>query len=677
MNKRTRLRRELGQELMKWDEKYSVAEKDYADDKRQIQWREERLNGTHKVTKPGSEAPANKQAGHVRNLCFEMVESQVDSSIPQPKVTAVREEDQKLAKIIEDLLRNLLDRLPIERINDEGERICPTQGGYGLLVEWLMDAAGENWMGDLRLTLLHPVRILPQPGVTELADMDYFFIDGTVTKDAIKRRFGVDLTDEPEEKPEARKPSAADHAAEDVVTLKTAFFKNAEGGIGRFYWVNEDPLEYMEDYQVRRVQRCARCGTVGDGTLCQVCGGRKFVEEEEKFETLTRDLETANGKVIEAMSPARDERGQIRYQTIGEPMMQEPLTGQSPLMPQMEPAALPAAVFETREEVIMEPTRLPYYNPHIYPVVVRKNVSKSGCFLGGSDVDALEDVQNALNKISTKLNEKVLGGGSFTTTKRGMGHFVTDGDNKVLEVEGPADLECVKTYNTQVDVSQDLALRQQLYEEGRQTIGVTDSMQGRRDPTATSRVAKEFSAQQAAGRLESKRVMKQAVFADLFELLFKFMLAFADEARPVLAYNEHGQKVYETFDRHDFLYRDAAGQWHYNTDFLFSCDTAAPLASNRQALWQETRMNFESGALGNPAEIGTLIRFWSTMEKLHYPLAGEVLQSLRQDQDRMAQAAAVQSGAGVLPGMAAQPAQGMAGMWNAPQYLGARMEAPQ
>jgi hypothetical protein len=178
-------------------------------------------------------------------------------------------------------------------------------------------------------------------------------------------------------------------------------------------------------------------------------------------------------------------------------------------------------------------------------------------------------------------------------------------------------------YDLQGNVEQDLTYLRQTYEESRQIIGVTDSFQGRQDRTATSGKAKEFAAAQTAGRLESKRVMKHAAYAKLFEAMFKFKLAYADEPRPVVSMDIHGKRKYDTFNRYDFLEQDAAGEWCWNDRFLFSCDTTAPLASNREAMWQETRMNLQTGAFGDPTNPATLILFWSKMEMLHYPGAGE------------------------------------------------------
>ena len=70
--------------------------------------------------------------------------------------------------------------------------------------------------------------------------------------------------------------------------------------------------------------------------------------------------------------------------------------------------------------------------------------------------------------------------------------------------------------------------------------------------------------------------------------------------------------------------------------FTFSVDVAGTLANDRQAMWQETRSNFESGAYGDPTSLDTLIMYWTTMNKLHYPCAPDALKLLeaRQKQEQ-------------------------------------------
>ena len=617
------MKKDERRKLQLWQERLQTAKEAIQPELNRMGKRESIYAGDPTIYKPDGAVAERSRATHVRNVAFELIEAQAESDIPTPKVTAIRQEDEPLADIIENLLRNVLDKLPFERINDEGERISPVQGGHGLLVDWQDGISGRDWMGDLRVSMMHPRGMIPQANVSQIADMDWVFLESPATRRQIREAYGVELEEnENEADPDARRLGDGPDNSGEIVTLVTCYYRNRQGGIGRYRWVNDTVVEDLEDYQVRRVNRCGACGMVGDGHRCRYCGGTKFTVEVEEFEELTEDIVTRNGTIIPAMSEQRDEYGQ--------PVL-EPLTEGEGVLPQLRAVNGPAAVTYMP---VMAPTRIPYYKPDVYPIVVRKNVSQFGRFMGTSDIDAIADQQNTMNQLSTKIKAKVLGGGSFTTLPMDGVKIVNDQDNRVVRVDSPAKMQMIHTFNTQVDINMDLALRAQIYEEARQTIGITDSMQGRKDPTATSAVAKEFSAQQAAGRLESKRVMKRAMYQDLFEVIFKFFLAYCEEPRWLHKADENGQTEYLVFDRHDFLYQDEAGEWKYNTDFLFSCDSAAPLATDRQALWKEARMNFQQGAMGPPDQIGTLLRFWTQMEKLHYPMAGDMRRSLEDELER-------------------------------------------
>ena len=103
--------------------------------------------------------------------------------------------------------------------------------------------------------------------------------------------------------------------------------------------------------------------------------------------------------------------------------------------------------------------------------------------------------------------------------------------------------------------------------------------------------------------------------------------------------------MYEEFNRYDFLEEGEDGELHWNDQFLFSCDTSAPLASNREAMWQETRQNLEGGAFGDPADLETLILFWAKMEELHYPGAAQTKKHLEEKAQRQEEMAAQQAAA--------------------------------
>jgi hypothetical protein len=220
----------------------------------------------------------------------------------------------------------------------------------------------------------------------------------------------------------------------------------------------------------------------------------------------------------------------------------------------------------------------------------------------------------------------------------------SDEDMKEIRLDKPDELSMIAVKNMDANVESDIVYLENVYEQTKQALGITDSFLGRRDTTATSGAAKQFAAAQSAGRLESKRVMKHAAYARLFEVIFKFKLAYTDEKRPVMARDVLGHPVYGEFNRYDFLEQSENGDWYWNVDFLFACDTAASLATNRSEMWKETLNFYQIGAFGDPAQPDTATLLWQRLEGLHYPGASEIKTALevKVKQQQMMQQQAMQ-----------------------------------
>ena len=609
------------EKLQSWQERLSRNQNAWETEVAKMDGRELIYKGSAELL-PVVEGDTKETTPHRRNIAAEVIESQINSSIPQPKVTARRKEDENLAKLIEDMIRNELDRLPTEEINDIQERTVPIQGGGLYHIEWDNSKHTHTSIGEVSISVRHPKQFVPQDGVfSAIEDMDFVILKIPTTKEYIKRRYGVDVRDENEAEPEIKSAVDTD-PANDLVTQYIGYMRNDSGGIDLYSWVNDTELEDLEDYQARRLRKCTKCGLtvpadidfIGeptyDGTrpekkenpsknTCPYCGGRletAILEYEEIYEPVT----TSNGKVIPG---AETTERSVGVDENGVPII----------------------------EIVREPTKIPYYKPDMFPLVLQKNVSVFGQLLGDSDIDKISDQQNTTNRLEAKIIDKLCKGGSYLLLPPDTKISTKNEEVKVIHLKNPADKAMIDVMTVEANVSQDLVYLGQVYEEARQIIGITDSFQGRKDSTATSGKAKEFAAAQTAGRLESKRVMKNAAYAALFEAIFKFKLAYADEPRPVVSKDVNGNAEYKEFNRYDFLEQDAAGQWYWNDQFLFSTDDSAPLASNREAMWQETRMNLQTGAFGDPTSLLTLILFWTKMELLHYPGASETKKHLEEE----------------------------------------------
>lgn len=644
MENRENIPKEQKRRLTYWQGVVQYDENAWQSVRDRLSVQEQLLRGTAAITAPDG-TPAGRQASYRRNLVQEMIETEVDSNIPQPKVTALHQEDEDLARIIEDMLRNELDRLPMEVINDLQERVTYTHGADFLWIDWDQTASTHTTLGDAAVREIHPRQLIPQAGVYDIDEMEHFCLKIPRTWQYILRRYGVDVREEDEEDEDVR--SEVDASVPDgIVTEYLVFYRNERGGIGRIAWVRDTLLEDLEDCQARRRKICRSCGAEGDGVRCIQCSGTDFRDEVQEYEELYEDLTLYDGTVLSAWEEETDAYGAPVPDEAAEPEILDVLGTEGPLPGGFPPVVMARPARQRRR-------RIPCYTPGLYPIIMRRNVSMAGQLLGGSDADAIAGQQNEMSKISTKLSAKVMSGGSFTTKPADLKYEFSDEDGRTLTVKNPQQLEMIHTYNTQVDISADLRYRAEIYEEGRNILGITDSFQGRHDATATSGKAKQFSAAQAAGRLESKRIMKNDLYQRLFERLFKWKLAYADEPRPIVTYNAQGKREYKTFNRWDFLRVDADGKPYWNDCFLFSCDTSAPLASNREAMWQEMRAQRSEGAFGDPTALDSLILYWSMMEQLHYPMAGTIKAELqRQKQAQEAQAAQAAQAASAVPGAA-------------------------
>ena len=575
---------EENKKLKKWQGKFENAKSKYQDELDRMEMQKKYYIGDRHVKGNPNKTSgyASKMSINVRNIAYELIESQIDPSIPMPKVTAIHEEDKDKAKIIEDFIKNEMKSLNFNILNDLQERLTPMLGGDFLLVEWNNQKGYHCTIGDLDVSNIHPKQVIPQPGITEIDKMDYIFIRTSQTKDYVKRRFGKDVSEEEETDNDIREGVTSD----DIVTVVTAYYKNEKGGIGLFRWCGDVVLEDMEDYQARRIEVCKECGTPKTGDVCEKCGSKRF-------EVRTDDMET------------------IRF---------------------------------VENEIEME-IQIPYYKPDQFPLVLRKNISVYDKLLGCSDVDVIEDQQDTIKKLGSKINEKLLKGGSFVTLPSDVGVDTTDEELKIIRIDNPAQKALIDVITAQADIGQDRTMLEMNYQWAKSALGITDSYQGKYDSSATSGTAKQYSINQAAGRLESKRVMKNQAYAQLYELMFKFALAYADQPIPINSQGKDGVQVFAHFDKMDFLKMDAAGQYYWNDEFIFDTDPTSTLLTNREAMWNQADLKLQSGAFGPISELETNYLYWLEQERNGYPNAGEIKKEIeRRMEERKKQEAMMQMG---------------------------------
>jgi hypothetical protein len=588
---------EESRKLKEWKDKYERATSEYSENLQLMDVYDKMYAGDRHVNRNPNYGggQSNVMSVNVRNITFDLIESEVDSAIPFPKVIPIHAEDEEQAKILEAFLRGEIDKQHFKAKNDVQERTTPVQGGSFNIIEWDNSIKTHCAVGDLAVNDLHPKQVIPQEGVTELEKMDYVFVRSNQTKDYIKRRFNKDVDSE------EGVSDGEDKPLDNIVELVTVYYKNKDGGIGLYRWVGDVEIEDLEDYEERRIKKCKECGETVVGDECPHCGSKKF-------EVVTDEMD-----IVKVPIPLTDEAGNTVIGIDGTP------------------------IFTVKE------VEIPYYKPGMFPIVLRKNISKYKSFLGFSDAAAIEDQQDTIKKLGSKINEKLLKAGSILTMPNGVQFQKNEEEFKILRIDNPQQLSMIQVVTCQADVSKDMSFLEINYQWAKSALGITDAYQGKYDSSATSGAAKQYSINQAAGRLESKRVMKNEAYAKLYELMFKFALAYADQPIPITMSGKDGELEFSHFDKSDFIKFDDAGEPYWNDEFLFTIDTTSTLLTNREAMWNQNDIKLQSGAYGPLGDLRTMRLYWLEQERNGYPHAGEVLaevEKMLSQQNEMAQAQA-------------------------------------
>ena len=533
-----------------------------------------------------------ERAATVRNITYELVESQVSSDIPAPKVDPVchTEARMKNAKAVERLLSTVRDRLSYEEMNDLDERFTYVYGGSVWFAEWDSGETAGGEAGGVKISCLSPKCFIPQPGIVRVDDMDYCFLRFPTTRADLHRTYGIAEEDLPLSAVETDTEASVDDS--EIATVIVCFYRDDDGKIGKFVFSGDLTLSDLPDCYSRKVRRCHVCGA--SENACR-CGKKaKFVLENQPYEILRRETVRADGK------------GAVRF--------------------------LPDDGAEEGGETVC----VPYYTPKYFPVVIRKNTSLESLLFGQSDCAFIRHEQQAINKIESRILQKLLRAGITPVVPEdatvALNNAVFGQVIKMKPGETPSQYG---TVDTTPDISQDVAEAERLYLHAKRILGITDAYQGISASNTESGYAKQLQISQSSGRLESKRKMKHTAYADLDRLIFEYYLAYADEPRRLSYRDAYGNVQDTTFSRYDFLVYDEAGDtYRYDDGYLFSVDMNGGAEGQREELWARNLENLTAGALGDPTQPSTLLRYWQCQERAHYPFARENVEYFRDATER-------------------------------------------
>lgn len=550
-------------------------------------WRKAYYGTLNALKSDGTES--NRKSKQLRKLAYELVESKVDNSIPMPKMTPRYKSDLPLVDVTENYLKFEVDKILTKYINDQSERATYVDGTTWYKIWWDSLENSHERSGNCKIELCLADQIIPQPGIKDYRKLEYIFERRQLSLSNIYDLYGRLIA-----------PAAANT---NVITVISCYYLNEKRIVGHFMWAehSQQVICNEEDWQIRKLRVCTKCSTINpQGDICRNCGHKSFVYENAEIEILDTDL-------YQIYNP---------YE-VGETDNEE------------EKDLMKSRIFLTAG------TEIPFYRVSQLPFVPRPAVSSIDSIYGVSEVFILLDMQDSMNKILTKIEDKILKSGNIITKPKKTKIGDLDDTTKILDVNSVEEAGMLQSKEIRADVSQDIMVSQLTDASARSSSGITESFQGKRDSTATSGIAREQATAQTAGRIESLRVMKSAAMAGVYELILKYLLAFSDENRKFVKILPDGSEVEMMWNKYMFLEKDKYGQIYYRDDFSFNGDPAATLSQDRVAMWRETQDKFVSGAFGNVADPRVLKMFWNIMYSLQYPLAKTVIAGIKDTEQHL------------------------------------------
>ncbi len=502
---------------------------------------------------------SSERASVVRNITYEIIESEINADIPVPKVdtscySTLRDQN---ARAVERLSSALRSRLPFEELNDKDERYTYIYGGSVFYIEWDSTESDNAGEGGVRVHLLSPLDFIPQPSIESVEDMEYCFLHFTTTRSELMTKYGI--SEEKLSLAECEYLADLDDPLGDAVAIVIAFYKDEGGRVGKFVFSGELALLDLPDYYKRKVTVCRECGE--EASFCQ-CAIPKHERVNLDYERVTME----NGRVV----------------------------------------------------------NIPYYLPDSFPIVVRKNTVGDMTLLGGSDCERIRPQQQAINKIESRILQKLLRAGVTPIMPEGTSITLSNAVfGQIIKTRPGESASSYGKIDTTPDISQDILEADRLYDQAKRVLGISDALQGLDATTAESGYARQLKIARASSRLESKKRMKHLAYCRIYELIFKHYLAFADEPRRFAYRDTYGRMHFTEFNRYDFIECDKNGNYYYDDSYLFTVDANADAQYQSEALWEINLNNLERGTLGDKESPTTLMRYWQLQDKAHFPYARE------------------------------------------------------
>lgn len=540
------------------------------------------------LNRQGQESP--KKSRRLDKSIFEVVESMTTVEIPGPKISAASKEDVPLIRTTEDFLKYQMNNHLNQYQHQDLQKAVPIDGTAFMKISWDPFNRTYDRSGDIRLELRTLDQIICQPGVRDYKDWEYIFEIRGVSLSEIYDLYGKRLINTQNDRAQ-QSSTEGPKVTTNVTTVVSCYYLNADRIVGHFMWQLDTNIVIADEdeWMIKKVRRCNRCNTINPvQTVCKVCGYTHFSYKPVESEIADKDYMKLKIEYI----PDKDEHGNVvgKY----EKWVTEPL------------------ILKEEEIPTYKIRQLPFV-----PIICIKDIES---IFGLSLASLLLDNQDMNNKLLNKITDKVLKSGVILSKPDNRKLADNDDTIKVMDVKTTEEASMIHSFEVAPNIASDLTLYQLSYQNMKNISGIQDSYVGKSDSTAESGRAKQVATLQTLGRLEPCRKLIESGYAGIYELMFKFYLAFSDKKRKFIRVLPDGEEVDAEWDKYMFLDKDdESGELYYRDDFKFEASTNANTSNERSSMWQIFQQELTLGTLGNPQDPRTLELYWKLKDMYQFP----------------------------------------------------------
>ena len=290
------------------------------------------------------------------------------------------------------------------------------------------------------------------------------------------------------------------------------------------------------------------------------------------------------------------------------------------------------------EPLIQKEEEIPVYKIRQLPFVPIICIKDIESIFGISLASMLLDNQDMNNKLLNKISDKVLKSGIILSKPDTRKLADNDDTIKVMDVKTAEEASMIHSFDVSPNISSDIVLYQISYQNMKNISGIQDIYTGKADNTAESGKAKQVATLQTLGRLEPARKLIESGYAGIYELMFKFYLAFSDKKRKFIRVLPDGTEVDAEWDKYMFLDKDEdTNELFYRDDFKFEASTTANSSNERSSMWQIFQQELTLGTLGNPQDPRTLELYWKLKDMYQFPGADIARAGIKENANHLPQ----------------------------------------